>query len=151
MVNSGLFTISNTLESIDVEEGEQTNKEITIYMFLNQCGYPVTETGCHQIKRCLRTSQLPRFMLPSDMMMSTDIQFTNSSVSALDICLMSFGDARTMSARIADQADYGPLIPARIAARIHYEVECTGIHHQAYSSFHATFEMGDSAEFSARV
>ena len=89
-------------------------------MFLNQCGYPVTETGCHQIKRCLRTSQLPRFMLPSDMMMSTDIQFTNSSVSALDICLMSFGDARTMSARIADQADYGPLIPARIAARIHY-------------------------------
>ncbi|KAI5325299.1 hypothetical protein L3X38_034373 [Prunus dulcis] len=89
-------------------------------MFLNQCGYPVTETGCHQIKRCLRTSQLPRFMLPSDMMMSTDIQFTNSSVSALDICLMSFGDARTMSARIAGQADYGPLIPARIAARIHY-------------------------------
>ena len=91
-----------------------------VYMFLNQCGYPVTETGCHQIKRCLRTSQLPRFMLPSDMMMSTDIQFTNSSVSALDICLMRFGDARTMSARIADQADYGPLIPARIAARIHY-------------------------------
>ena len=71
-----------------------------VYMFLNQCGYPVTETGCHQIKRCLRTSQLPRFMLPSDMMMSTDIQFTNSSVSALDICLMSFGDARPMSARL---------------------------------------------------
>ncbi|KAI5349008.1 hypothetical protein L3X38_001895 [Prunus dulcis] len=67
-----------------------------------------------------RTSGCLRFMLPSDMMMSTDIQFTNSSVSALDICLMSFGDARTMSARIADQADYGLLIPVRIAARIHY-------------------------------
>ncbi|KAI5316203.1 hypothetical protein L3X38_045379 [Prunus dulcis] len=54
-----------------------------------------------------------RFMLPSDMMMSTDIQFTYSSVSALDICLTSFGDTRTVSARIADQADYGLLIPAR--------------------------------------
>ncbi|KAI5316251.1 hypothetical protein L3X38_045427 [Prunus dulcis] len=58
-----------------------------------------------------------RFMLPSDMMMSTDIQFTYSSVSALDICLTSFGDTRT---EIADQADYGLLNPARIAARIHY-------------------------------
>ncbi|BBH02726.1 hypothetical protein Prudu_013388 [Prunus dulcis] len=28
-------------------------------MFLNHCGYPVTETGCRQIKRCLRTSRLP--------------------------------------------------------------------------------------------
>ncbi|KAI5338715.1 hypothetical protein L3X38_017987 [Prunus dulcis] len=61
-----------------------------------------------------------RFMLPSDMMMSTDIQFTFSYVSALDICLMSFGDARTVSARIADQADYGLLIPARIADQADY-------------------------------
>ncbi|BBN69420.1 Calcium-binding EF hand family protein [Prunus dulcis] len=29
------------------------------YIFLNHCGYPVTETGCRQIKRCLRTSRLP--------------------------------------------------------------------------------------------
>ncbi|KAI5349861.1 hypothetical protein L3X38_002752 [Prunus dulcis] len=41
------------------------------------------------------------------------IQFTYSSVSALDICLTSFGDTRTVSARIADQADYGLLNPAR--------------------------------------
>ncbi|KAI5317237.1 hypothetical protein L3X38_036944 [Prunus dulcis] len=53
-------------------------------------------------------------MLPSDMMMSTDIQFTFSFVSALDICLTSFGDARTVRARIADQADYGPLNPASL-------------------------------------
>ena len=53
-------------------------------------------------------------MLPSDMMMSTDIQFTFSYVSALDICLTSFGDARTVSARIADQADYGLLNPASL-------------------------------------
>ncbi|BBG94107.1 LRR and NB-ARC domains-containing disease resistance protein, partial [Prunus dulcis] len=46
--------------------------------------------------------------------------FTYSSVSALDICLMSFGDARTVSARIADQADYGLLIPARIADQADY-------------------------------
>ncbi|KAI5349858.1 hypothetical protein L3X38_002749 [Prunus dulcis] len=37
----------------------------------------------------------------------------DSSVSALDICLTSFGDTRTVSARIADQADYGLLNPAR--------------------------------------
>ncbi|BBH02131.1 beta-hexosaminidase 1 [Prunus dulcis] len=35
-------------------------------------------------------------------------------VSALDICLMSFGEARTVSARIADQADYGLLNPASL-------------------------------------
>ncbi|KAI5318687.1 hypothetical protein L3X38_038395 [Prunus dulcis] len=35
-------------------------------------------------------------------------------VSALDICLTSFGDARTVRARIADQADYGPLNPASL-------------------------------------
>ncbi|KAI5313137.1 hypothetical protein L3X38_042311 [Prunus dulcis] len=46
--------------------------------------------------------------------MSTDIQFTFSSVSALDICLTSFGDARTVRARNADQADYGPLNPASL-------------------------------------
>ena len=37
--------------------------------------------------------------------MSTDIQFTLSFVSALDICLTSFGDVRTVSARICDSAD----------------------------------------------
>ncbi|KAI5345650.1 hypothetical protein L3X38_013527 [Prunus dulcis] len=57
-------------------------------------------------------TQLQR--LPSDMPMSTDIQFTFSFVSALDICLTSFGDAQTVSARIADQADYGPLNPASL-------------------------------------
>ncbi|KAI5312195.1 hypothetical protein L3X38_041368 [Prunus dulcis] len=46
-------------------------------------------------------------MLSSDMTMSTDIQFTFSFVSALDIRLTSFRDARTVRARIADQADYG--------------------------------------------
>ena len=78
-------------------------------------------------------------MLPTDMMMSTDIQVISRYVSALDICLTSFGDARTVSARIcgsadlvsrdlpglrlgrlmsprpariADQADYVPLYPA---------------------------------------
>ncbi|KAI5351032.1 hypothetical protein L3X38_003923 [Prunus dulcis] len=53
-------------------------------------------------------------MLPSDMTMSTDIQVAFSFVSALDICLTSFGDARTMGARNADQADYGPLNPASL-------------------------------------
>ncbi|KAI5336428.1 hypothetical protein L3X38_015695 [Prunus dulcis] len=43
-----------------------------------------------------------------------DIQFTFSFVSVLDICLTNFGDARTVRARIADQADYGPLNPASL-------------------------------------
>ncbi|KAI5314127.1 hypothetical protein L3X38_043303 [Prunus dulcis] len=71
--------------------------------------------------------------------MSTDIQFILSFVSALDICLTSFGDARTTSSLfsvlsvhltfasrvsgtlepIADQADYSPLNPAR-AARVDF-------------------------------
>ncbi|KAI5352206.1 hypothetical protein L3X38_005097 [Prunus dulcis] len=38
--------------------------------------------------------------------MPTDIQFTFSFVSALDICLTSFGDSRT--------TDYGPLNPASL-------------------------------------
>ncbi|KAI5351382.1 hypothetical protein L3X38_004273 [Prunus dulcis] len=46
--------------------------------------YPVIETSCL------------RYMLPSDMMISTDIQVAFSFVSALDICLTSFGDARTV-------------------------------------------------------
>ncbi|BBG99542.1 hypothetical protein Prudu_234S000300 [Prunus dulcis] len=46
--------------------------------------------------------------------MSTDIQFAFSFVSALDICLTSFGDAQTVRARNADQADYGPLNPASL-------------------------------------
>ncbi|CAL8168052.1 unnamed protein product [Prunus armeniaca] len=53
-------------------------------------------------------------MLPSDMTMSTDIQVAFSFVSALDICLTSFGNARTVGARNADQADYGPLNPASL-------------------------------------
>ncbi|KAI5352714.1 hypothetical protein L3X38_005606 [Prunus dulcis] len=53
-------------------------------------------------------------MLPSNMTISTDIQFAFSFVSALDICLMSFGDARTVRARNADQADFGPLNPASL-------------------------------------
>ncbi|BBH01918.1 hypothetical protein Prudu_012326, partial [Prunus dulcis] len=36
-----------------------------------------------------------RNSLPSDMTMSTDIQFTFSFVSALHICLTSFGNAQT--------------------------------------------------------
>ena len=57
-------------------------------------------------------------MLPSDMTMSTGIQFTFSFVSAFDICLTSFGDARTVRARNADQADYGPLHPASLRLRL---------------------------------
>ncbi|KAI5316210.1 hypothetical protein L3X38_045386 [Prunus dulcis] len=68
--------------------------------------------------------------------MSTDIQFTLSFVSALDICLTSFGDARTFAARvdfvsprpvrIADQANYGPLgdsaeFSARVKVKIQFE------------------------------
>ncbi|KAI5334264.1 hypothetical protein L3X38_024397 [Prunus dulcis] len=53
-----------------------------------------------------------RWLTDAHMTMSTDIQFTFSFVSALDICLTNFGDARTVRARIADQADYGPLNPA---------------------------------------
>ena len=30
-----------------------------VNIFLNHCGYPVTETGGRQIRRCLRTSRLP--------------------------------------------------------------------------------------------
>ncbi|BBG93543.1 hypothetical protein Prudu_001588 [Prunus dulcis] len=95
-------------------------------------------------------------------------------------CLMSFGDARTVSARIADQADYGLLIPARkfadqaeiadqadygllnparIAARIHYVPPrpARGSRRAQESttrpspSSHTTYKMGDSAEFSAGV
>ncbi|KAI5320948.1 hypothetical protein L3X38_040656 [Prunus dulcis] len=39
--------------------------------------------------------------------MSTDVQFMFSSVSALDICLTSFGDARTVSARICSSVGLG--------------------------------------------
>ncbi|BBH02587.1 hypothetical protein Prudu_013207 [Prunus dulcis] len=46
--------------------------------------------------------------------MSTNIQFAFSFVSALDICLTSFGDAGTVRARNDDQADYGPLNPASL-------------------------------------
>ncbi|KAI5316553.1 hypothetical protein L3X38_036260 [Prunus dulcis] len=46
--------------------------------------------------------------------MSTDIQIAFSFVSALDICLTSFGDAWTVGARNADQADYGPPNPASL-------------------------------------
>ncbi|KAI5318585.1 hypothetical protein L3X38_038293 [Prunus dulcis] len=53
-------------------------------------------------------------MLPSDMTMSTDIQVAFSFVSTLDICLTSFGEAGTVGARNADQADYGPLNPANL-------------------------------------
>ncbi|KAI5316551.1 hypothetical protein L3X38_036258 [Prunus dulcis] len=38
----------------------------------------------------------------------------SSDQDVLDICLTSFGDARTMGARNADQADYGPLNPASL-------------------------------------
>ncbi|BBG93940.1 hypothetical protein Prudu_002098 [Prunus dulcis] len=38
----------------------------------------------------------------------------SSDQNALDICLTSFGDARTVRARNADQADYGPLNPASL-------------------------------------
>ena len=55
-----------------------------------------------------------QYMLPSDMTMSTDIQFTFSFVSALDIYLTSFGDTRTVRAKNADQADYSPLNPASL-------------------------------------
>ncbi|KAI5313712.1 hypothetical protein L3X38_042888 [Prunus dulcis] len=57
-------------------------------------------------------------MLPSNMTMSTDIQVTFSFVSALDICLTSFGDARTVGDRNADQVDYGPLNPASLWLRL---------------------------------
>ncbi|KAI5356101.1 hypothetical protein L3X38_008996 [Prunus dulcis] len=50
--------------------------------------------------------------------MSTNIQFTLSFVSALDICLTSFGDARTLSARIAARVDFVSPRPARIAAQV---------------------------------
>ncbi|KAI5322147.1 hypothetical protein L3X38_031219 [Prunus dulcis] len=46
--------------------------------------------------------------------MSTDIQVAFSFVSMLDICFTSFGDARIVGARNADQADYGPLNPASL-------------------------------------
>ncbi|KAI5351504.1 hypothetical protein L3X38_004395 [Prunus dulcis] len=46
--------------------------------------------------------------------MSKEIQVAFSFVSALDICLMSFGDAGTAGARNADQVDYGPLNPTRL-------------------------------------
>ncbi|KAI5324266.1 hypothetical protein L3X38_033339 [Prunus dulcis] len=61
-----------------------------------------------------RTRSCLRFMLPSDMTMSTDIQVAFSFVSSLDICLTSFGDARTLGTRNADQTDYGPLNPASL-------------------------------------
>ncbi|KAI5316474.1 hypothetical protein L3X38_036181 [Prunus dulcis] len=53
-------------------------------------------------------------MLPSEMTMSTDIQVAFSFVSALDICLTSFGDVGTVEARNADQANYGLLNPANL-------------------------------------
>ncbi|KAI5343469.1 hypothetical protein L3X38_011345 [Prunus dulcis] len=59
-------------------------------------------------------------MLPSDMTMSTDIQFAFNFVSALDICLTSFGDARTVRARNADQADYSPLNPTSLRAWVDF-------------------------------
>ncbi|KAI5323033.1 hypothetical protein L3X38_032105 [Prunus dulcis] len=64
----------------------------------------------------LKPPQVPSYRnrLPSDMTMSTDIQFAFSFVSALDICLKSFGDGGTVGARNADQADYGPLNPASL-------------------------------------
>ncbi|XP_020409513.1 uncharacterized protein LOC109946383 [Prunus persica] len=37
----------------------QLARTSTVNIFLNHCGYPVTETGCRQIRRCLRTSRLP--------------------------------------------------------------------------------------------
>ncbi|KAI5331719.1 hypothetical protein L3X38_021845 [Prunus dulcis] len=46
--------------------------------------------------------------------MSTDIQFAFSFVSTLDICLTNFGDGRTVRARNADKADYGPLNPVSL-------------------------------------
>ncbi|KAI5351529.1 hypothetical protein L3X38_004420 [Prunus dulcis] len=52
-------------------------------------------------------------MLPSDMTMSTDIQVAFSFVSAFDNCLTSFGDARTVGARNADQADFVSPRPAK--------------------------------------
>ncbi|BBN67800.1 hypothetical protein Prudu_189S000700 [Prunus dulcis] len=119
------------------------------YMFLNHCGYPVQKQVA--VKKTMSTDIhvafglcCLQFMLPSDMMMSTDIQFTFSYVSALDICLMSFGDARTMSARIADQADYGLLNPA--SSRRAQESTT-----RPSPSSHATYKMGDSAEISAGV
>ncbi|BBN67457.1 hypothetical protein Prudu_83S000200, partial [Prunus dulcis] len=65
-------------------------------------------------------------------------------VSALDICVMSFGDAGTVSARIADQADYGLLNPA--SSRRAQESTT-----RPSPSSHATYKMGDSAEISAGV
>ncbi|KAI5351511.1 hypothetical protein L3X38_004402 [Prunus dulcis] len=46
--------------------------------------------------------------------MSTDIQVAFSFVSALDICLTSFGGAGIVGARNADHVDYGPLNPASL-------------------------------------
>ncbi|KAI5335242.1 hypothetical protein L3X38_025375 [Prunus dulcis] len=50
--------------------------------------------------------------------MSTDIQVAFSFVSALDICLMSFGNAGTVGARNADQAYYGPLNPTSLPLKL---------------------------------
>ncbi|BBN69307.1 hypothetical protein Prudu_875S000200 [Prunus dulcis] len=56
----------STRGQTEPQEGPQEVQlaRTSIYMFLNHCGYPVTETGCRQIRRCLRTSRLPSFMLP---------------------------------------------------------------------------------------
>ncbi|KAI5337267.1 hypothetical protein L3X38_016536 [Prunus dulcis] len=56
-------------------------------------------------------------MLPSDVTMSTDIQFAFSFVSVLEIYLTSLGDAQTVGASNANQVDYDPLNPASLRIR----------------------------------
>ncbi|BBN68210.1 hypothetical protein Prudu_333S000100 [Prunus dulcis] len=70
----------------------------------------------HQLTRMRDLQKVPsyRSSLRSDMTMSTDIQVAFSFVSALDICLTSFGGARIVGARNADHVDYGPLNPASL-------------------------------------
>ena len=84
-----------------------------VYIFLNHCGYPATEADYRQIRRCLRTSRLPSvyvaFGYDDVYRHPVYLQFSQCTWH----CLTSFGDTRTVSARIADRADYGLLNPAR--------------------------------------
>ncbi|KAI5351974.1 hypothetical protein L3X38_004865 [Prunus dulcis] len=71
-------------------------------------------------------------------------------VSALDICLTSFGDAQTVRARNADQADYGPLNPASLRLGLtlcHRDLPGELTDYQELTEL----KRGDSVEFSVEV
>ncbi|KAI5334058.1 hypothetical protein L3X38_024191 [Prunus dulcis] len=60
--SSGLFTISNTLESIDVEKGEQTNKEITSAWEAKAVAYDIFLNIAKRGSKHIEEDDLLRFM-----------------------------------------------------------------------------------------